>query len=275
MPWYRNDRNDSHWYEDQGNGPPIVFLHGWCMSSEVWRLQMESLSPLFRVIAPDLRGHGRSALSSDGYCFEAVAADITALFRQLDLHDTLLVGWSMGAEIAMQAFGQLRERLSGLVLVAGTPRFLAAANFPYALGRSEADGMAAKLRRNTERALKGFVGRMFAPPEMEDREAVGKISSLLDTIPVPETAVALQCLESLAEADMRHLLGAIDLPVLVVNGDQDKICLPEASGYLARHLADCRQVEFSGCGHAPFLTRSDQFDAVLIDFIRRVLESGN
>lgn len=275
MPWYRNDSNDCLWYEDQGNGPSIVFLHGWCMSSEVWRLQIESLSPMFRVVVPDLRGHGRSAVPGDGYCFETFAADLDALFRHLDLNDTLLVGWSMGAEIAMEAFGQLRERLSGVVLVAGTPRFLAAVDFPHALGRLEADGMAAKLRRNTERALQGFVGRMFVTSEIEGSEAVGKISSLLDTIPVPETTVALQCLEALTEADVRHLLAAIDLPVLVINGDQDKICLPEASGYLARHLADCRQVEFSGCGHAPFLTRSDQFDAVLINFIRRVLESGN
>lgn len=275
MPWYHNDQNDSHWYEDLGNGPPIVFLHGWCMSSEVWRLQMESLSSLFRVIVPDLRGHGRSALSSDGYCFEAIAADIAALFRRLDLNEAFLVGWSMGAEIAMEAFGQLRGRLSGLVLVGGTPRFLASDDFPHALGRLEAAGMAVKLRRNTERALKGFIGRMFVTSELEDRDAVGKINSLLDSIPIPETAVALQCLEALTEADMRHLLAAIDLPVLVINGDQDMICLPEASGYLARHLADCRQVEFSGCGHAPFLTRSEQFDAVLINFIRRVLESGN
>jgi pimeloyl-ACP methyl ester esterase len=270
MPWYENGAGDSLWYEESGTGPPLVLLHGWCMSSSVWRPQIEKLSDTFRVIAPDLAGHGRSASSVDGCRFDGFAADIVALFRYLDLTDALLAGWSLGAQAALQAFGPLRERIAGLVLISATPRFTATADFPWGLAPVEADGMALKLRRNAARALEGFTARMFAPDELNDPALAALVHDLLAAIPIPESGVALQCLKALVEADMRDLLPAIDRPTLIVNGDRDVICLPEASAFLDQQIASSRRVVIQGCGHAPFLTRSREFDACLMDFSRRV-----
>src|SRR6185369_4748451 len=162
MPWYTNDNCERLWYEDQGEGPAIVLIHGWCMSSAVWRFQLEQLSGSFRVIAPDLAGHSRSEKSADGYSFERFAADIAALFRHLGLEQAILVGWSMGAQVALLARPLVRERLAGLVLVSGTPRFTATDDFPHALAEVEAAGMGVKVRRNVGRALEGFTRSMFA-----------------------------------------------------------------------------------------------------------------
>lgn len=270
MPWYSNINGDSLWYEERGSGPAIVLIHGWCMSSAVWQLQLESLSRSFRVIAPDLRGHGRSAPSSYGYGFDSYVADIAELFHQLDLGETLLVGWSLGAQIVLQSFARLREKVAGMGLISGTPRFTAAADFPCALGTIEADGMAVKLRRNTARALEGFVGRMFAPGELDDPTLSAQIIDLLAAIPVPETGIALQALQALVEADMRCILPCIDVPTLIVNGDRDVICLPGASAYMAQIIVNCQHIVMPGCGHAPFLTRSMAFDMALTDFRRRI-----
>ena len=133
MPWFNNDSGDRLWYEDCGNGPAIVLIHGWCMSSSVWQQQIKSLSSAFRVIAPDLRGHGSSAQSSTGYRYEGFVADISALFRHLDLKETLLAGWSLGVQVAIQAFSSLRQKLTGLVLIAGTPCFISREGFLYPL----------------------------------------------------------------------------------------------------------------------------------------------
>ena len=270
MPWYENGHNDRLWYEDHGTGPVLVLLHGWCMSSAVWRLQFEGLSAEYRVIAPDLAGHGRSAQSARRYGFAEFAADVTDLFRYLELTDALLVGWSLGAQVAIQSFGQLRERLAGLVLVSATPCFTAAADFPWGLVPAEAKGMAVKVRRNAQRALEGFTTRMFASEELDDPVVAAQIRDLLAAVPIPETGLALQSLEALAEADMRPLLSAIDLPTLIINGDRDVICLPGASLYLARQIAFSSQVVLPGCGHAPFLTRSREFAACIVNFSRRV-----
>lgn len=270
MPWYNNRHGDSLWYEECGSGPAIVLIHGWCMSSAVWQFQLENLSRSFRVIAPDLRGHGRSIPSSDGYCIDIYVADIAELYRQLDLNETLLVGWSLGAQIVLQSFAMLREKVAGVGLISGTPRFTATADFPCALGAIEADGMAVKLRRNTARALEGFVNRMFAPEELDNPTLSARIIDLLAAIPVPEAGIALQSLQALVEADMRSMLPGIDVPTLIINGDRDLICLPGASAYMAQIIVHCQQVVMPGCGHAPFLTRSGAFDTALTDFRRRI-----
>jgi pimeloyl-[acyl-carrier protein] methyl ester esterase len=242
------------------------------MSSEIWRLQFAGLAGSFRVIAPDLAGHGRSAQSATGYSFEGFAADIVALLRHLDLADALLVGWSLGGQAVLQAFAQARERLSGLVLVAATPRFTASADFPAALAPNEAEGMARKLRRNTARAWEGFTGRMFAPGELDDPDLAEQVREVLASLPTPDTDVALQSLQALAGADMRHLLATIDLPTLIIGGDRDVICLPQASAYLAQMIPFSRRVVMSGCGHAPFLTSSIAFNDCIAEFSRRALE---
>ncbi|HEX9079943.1 MAG TPA: alpha/beta fold hydrolase [Desulfuromonadaceae bacterium] len=271
MPWYESG-NNRLWYEEHGTGPALVLLHGWCMSSAVWRLQFEELSVRYRIIAPDLAGHGKSGACGGNHGFDRFAADIVALFRHLELREALLGGWSMGAQVVLDACGRLREQVAGLVLISATPRFTVAEDFPWGLSPVEAKGMAVKLRRNAPRALEGFTARMFAPGEPEVPDLAARIRELLDGIPVPATDVALQSLESLAEADMRPLLFGIDLPTLIINGDRDVICLPGASEYLARQMPLSSRVVMNDCGHAPFLTRSREFAACIDDFGRRVRE---
>lgn len=271
MPWY-DTGGTRLWYEDHGAGRPLVLLHGWCMSSAVWRFQFEGLAGSYRVIAPDLAGHGRSGPSGAGYTLEGFSADVAALFHHLDLGDALLGGWSMGGQVALEACGHLTERLAGLVLISATPRFTASEDFPWGLAPVEAQGMAVKLRRNAQRALEGFKGRMFASDELTDPTLAAKVQALLDDVPIPETGAALESLEALAEADQRALLPPIGLPTLVINGEHDRICLPGASDYLGQRIRFSSRQVMAGCGHAPFLTRSREFDACLVQFGRRVRE---
>ena len=270
MPWYENDICDRLWYEELGSGPPLILLHGWCMSSAVWRFQFDALSENFRVIAPDLRGFGRSSDCSIDCNFSGFAADLAALIRHLDSADILLTGWSMGAQVALQALPLIREKLAGLVLVSATPTFIGRDDFSHALSRIEADGMALKVRRNIHRALTGFISRMFAPGELDDVALAGQVSDVLSTVPVPTVEVALQSLQALVDADMREIAAAVDLPTLIINGDSDIICLPEASAWLSNTISASRQSIFTGCGHALFLTCSSRFNAELTGFFRRI-----
>jgi pimeloyl-ACP methyl ester esterase len=269
MPWYGNSAGEHFWYEEQGEGPPLVLLHGWCMSSSIWRFQMDQLCTSFRVIAPDLAGHGRSP-AADGCHLEGFAADIAALFRHLDLSGAILGGWSMGAQVALRTVPLIRERLDGLVLICGTPCFTAKDGFPYGLSRVEADGMALKVRRNIKRALDGFIARMFAPGELDDARLAGDIHTVLTTVAVPETETALQSLAALTEADLRGELEAVALPTLLISGELDVICLASASTCMAGLIPDCELVMLKGCGHAPFLTRSSVFNKLLIEFLEKV-----
>jgi pimeloyl-[acyl-carrier protein] methyl ester esterase len=266
MPWYAGDAGGRLWYEERGAGTPVVFIHGWCMSSAVWRLQREGLSHAFRVIAVDLPGHGTSPPPAGGFHVKCCAAGVAGLCESLDLHEVLLVGWSLGSLIALEVSLLLRERLSGLVLTAGTPRFMQGDGFPYGLSSVEVEGMARKVQRSLRRALDGFSARMFAPGELDDPALAVMVQELLSALPVPAVDAAIQALDALVETDQRERLALIDLPTLILNGDSDVICLPQASAFLAERIPTARQVVFAGCGHAPFLTQSRRFNACLEEF---------
>lgn len=272
MPWYLSRRGEQLWYEERGAGCPVVLLHGWCMSSAVWKYQFDSLSSSMRLLAPDLRGHGRSRGISCGLNFERFATDLVDLCDALNLSKVVLVGWSMGAQIALQSSAELSGRLSGMVLVSATPRFTASDDFPHALACNEASGMRLKVQRNTQRALEGFYSRLFADGELESNPSAMEIKQLLSAIASPDTDSALEALDALARTDMRELLSTIAIPTLIMNGTLDRICLSQASTYLKEHIPDARQTVFHGCGHAPFLTQSAQFNAEITRFVRSVCE---
>lgn len=275
MAWYAADSGARLWYEDRGAGTPIIFIHGWCMSSAVWRLQSEGLLDTFRVITIDLPGHGRSSLGYGGFQIKGCAGDIAGLFQSLNLQYALLAGWSLGSLIALESFMLLRDRLSGLVLIGGTPRFTQGGGFPYGLSRIEVDGMIRKVQRSLPRALEGFTARMFASGELDTPSLAATVRELLSSVPLPTTDAALQALEALLESDLRDRLDLIDLPTLIMNGDRDVICLPQASGFLAQGISGAQRIEFAGCGHAPFLTQSARFNACLDEFRGKVGARGH
>jgi pimeloyl-ACP methyl ester esterase len=268
MAYYKNMSGLNLWYEEEGSGVPLVLLHGWCKSSSVWRLQLDSLSSDFRVIAPDLAGYGKSESSSGKYELESYVDDLWALFKTLSLQNAILVGWSQGGQIAMQACSRLREHLSGLVLVSTTPRFTAGSGFQFGLTEFEAQGMIVKVRRNLSRALDGFNVNMFASGELESCPEKQSVLEILSSGQIPSPDTAIQGLHLLYGADLRSLLPSIDLPVLIVSGDSDGICLPEASLYLSENIAGSSRAVIAGCGHAPFLTKYKNFNDIICKFIR-------
>jgi pimeloyl-[acyl-carrier protein] methyl ester esterase len=157
-----------------------------------------------------------------------------------------------------------------MVLVSATPSFTASDDFPHGLAGNEASGMRLKVQRNTQRALDGFYSRLFAEGELETNSSSTEIKQLLSSIETPDTSAVLGALDALARTDMRHLLASIAIPTLILNGAQDRICLPQASSYLKAHIPDTEQTVFPDCGHAPFLTHSHQFNYEIIRFARRV-----
>ena len=265
MPFLETDDGVRLHYEDEGNGPPLVFVHGWAMSGRVWRFQDQAFAPDHRVVVPDLRGHGRSEA---GDCtLDRMADDLAALWSRLDLRDGVVVGWSLGAQVALRAFSQLRERLRGMVLVGATPRFTAADGYPHGLPAAEARGMGVRLKRDFNRTMGEFFRSMFAPGEL-DRDQENRIArEIVMGGKMPEPAMARRALETLAAADLRDLLPRVDRPVLLLHGSADTICLPGAARFMAGQLPQATLQIFDGCGHAPFLSRPADFNHALAQFL--------
>jgi len=252
-------------YRDSGHGRPLLFVHGWLMSHSVWTFQ-SPLADCFRVVAPDLRGHGFS--DGAGFSYDACVADLVALMDQLGLDKTVIVGWSMGAQIALRSWPILRERVAALVLVGGTPRFCAHDGYEHGLPHAEARGMGLRLRRSFTRTAGEFYSGMFSPEDQRDNDINAMAKTILSRL--PELPVALSALDELVSADLRGLLSEVTVPVLLVHGESDRICLPGASRYMQAKLPDSRLQLFPGVGHAPFLVRPTEFNAQISAFARGV-----
>jgi pimeloyl-[acyl-carrier protein] methyl ester esterase len=267
MPYIETSSGVEIYYEETGYGRPLVMLHGWSGSGKLWEFQRE-LADNFRLIIPDLRGHGRSGALASGYLLGDLASDTVTLFDRLDLKDAALLGWSLGSQVALAAFPQLRERISGLVLVGATPRFTATDGYPHGLPSNELRGMRLRLGRDFNGTMRGFFQGMFVVGELtqEQDERINReivIGGLL-----PEPAIALAALDILSTADLREMLPSINRRVLLIHGSLDAICPMGTAHFMAERLPDARLIIIDGAGHAPCLSRPAEFNAILRDFLQ-------
>lgn len=268
MPFLQTSAGGQIWYQQQGSGRTLLLIHGWCMSSAVWKFQQEVLASRYHVVTFDLRGHGRSTVPTVGMGgFDGYAADLVELVQSLAVHNLVVVGWSLGAQVLLRAYAELENLLSGLVLVGATPRFTAAPHFPYGLPSKEAEGMRLKVRRNLERALSGFHRQLFVEGEVCEPQQLEQIAAVLAAVEAPSSQAALDGLDALMTAEMLHESARISCPVLLLHGEQDGICLPQASSWLAQAIPHSRRIVYPACGHAPFLSRPCQFNNDLSQFV--------
>lgn len=250
---------------DEGQGaPPLLFVHGWMMSHEVWREQFAAFSKVHRTVALDLRGFGASGKPEGDYSIDTFCNDLDFVTSSLALEKPVVVGWSMGASVALVYAATRPERVSKLVLVDGTPLLVATSDFPHGIPPEAAQQFVAQLQADFFQAARGFVEPMFPEPGTDHlKDWIHGITQ--QTKP----SIAIGCLISAGTQDLRPHLGNVRAPTLVCYGEEDRVCLPEASRYMADRIPQAEVVSFPGKGHAPFLTDTQAFNDALRAFLQR------
>jgi len=238
--------------------PALLFVHGIMMSHKVWDHQVAEFADKYRVVCVDLRGFGRSTAGNPDFGFEDHANDLVEIIDRLQLRDVTLVGWSMGGAIGQVLAAGHGGGISRLVLVDTTPQLLASAEFPHALPAEAAMQLGQLLSADFAQGCAAFCS-MIAP---EDADAT-KLLTAIAAATSPN--VALSAFASSGPRSLIGLLPQITTPTRIIAGTDDRICLPQASEFLAEHIPGCKHgVEWiQGAGHAPFLTRPKQFNAAL------------
>lgn len=255
-------------YDDRGEGRPLLLLHGWAMSRRVWAFQY-GLNDACRIIAPDLRGHGASAFAG-AFGLDDLAADVAILCEALDLHDAVVVGWSLGAQVALKSFAAIRRRVAGMILVGGTPRFTTTEIYDAGLPVREVRGLEARLKRDYTRTMGEFFRRMFAPGELSREQGNRIAREVVMGSRQPELSSAQAGLAILREEDLRPILPGIDCPIYLLHGDSDTICPPAAAKCMASLLPKARLALLPGVGHAPFLSQPDTFNQMLRHYLQEI-----
>lgn len=241
----------------EGQGRPLVALHGWGMNQRVWQPIRERLIQQAQVTWVDLPGHGRSV--------ELKLASLEAVVEQLIPHipdHAVIMGWSLGGLIAQALAQRLPERVAGLILIATTPRFVVAADWPYALSAEVLQGFA----DNLEQDYAATVRRFFALQFMGVRSDPTALNLLRDQIlQYPASLPALKAgLGILRTTDYRQ--AAIRQPCLWLLGRLDKL-IPShvAEGLQSLDYANVKTM--SKAAHVPFVTHPDEFMSIVEDFL--------
>jgi pimeloyl-ACP methyl ester carboxylesterase len=258
-------------YLDEGSGRPIVFVHGFTVTSRFFERQRAFFAGRYRFIAPDLRSHGRSEKTASGNTLPIQTRDLHELFSALDLHGAVLVGWSNGAfNVWRYLHDYGSDRVAGIVVVDESP--CPVKRDGWSLGYFELAGLIAGMEArqvdNEAFVRNVFLGRIFAEPPGED-DAEWMAAEILMMPPATAAAVGF---DSMAR-DYRPLLAEVDVPALVCFGSRSIV--PGDNGiYLAEAIPNARLVHFEKSGHAPFWEEPDRFNSEVAAFVDELPSRG-
>jgi pimeloyl-[acyl-carrier protein] methyl ester esterase len=228
----------------------LVFFHGWGAAGDIWQAQVEAFA-----------AQGVQVLAPTWPAWEV--AWLAAYLHDLPLAETILVGWSLGGMLLLEALSQEGLVPGGLVLVAAPASFCARPDYPWGQPRAVVRALRRTVREDPRRGLADFAGRCLAPGEADFQEDI-----LQGFQPRPGEADLAAGLDYLLNTDLRAKLPGVPPGALIIQGDQDAIVPPAQAEALRQSLNDAQVVKFPGVGHVPFVTRAAGFNMVLKDFMR-------
>ena len=262
------------YYEDHGAGTPVVLVHGYLADGRSWEKQETALLAAgYRIISYDRRGSGFSSRPAAGYDYDTLAADLNVLLEELDVRDAVLAGCCSGTgEVAryLGTYGQRRVRAAALL--APLPPFLprSAAN-PDGADRGILDDLLAELTTDRPAAVKTYLDRYYnldllGGSRVSDQAWQNSFQAAIRVC----AAAALGCAAAWRE-DFRADLARITVPVLILQGAQDRVMPLAATGNrLAILLADARLVVVPEGPHAIIWTHAAEVNRALLGFLRAV-----
>jgi 3-oxoadipate enol-lactonase len=248
-------------YTDTGVGQPVVLLHGYPFNRSLWNEQVTALSNSYRVITPDLRGHGESEATPGAATMNRMAQDVALLLDQLEIPRAVIGGLSMGGYVALAFYKQFPSRVRALVL---------------ADTRAQADTEEGKQTRHqqAEKALAegmagiadGMLPKLLTPDTVSKRpELVKRVRDMmLKTKPEGAAGALLGMAE---RDDNTPLLSQISCPTLILVGQDDPITPVTDSEKMHREIAGSRLVVLENAAHVSNLERTEQFNEELVRFL--------
>ncbi|MHB1843730.1 MAG: alpha/beta fold hydrolase [Deltaproteobacteria bacterium] len=258
MPTFRTSANLTLGYRDLGHGAPVLFLHAFPLSSEMWRSQLALFAPERRVVAVDFPGFGQSPAASGALSMREYARAVAELSRWLGLGRFSLVGLSMGGYAALELASLNPELLTSLVLA------------DTRAGADSAEGARDRLAM-ADRALRegvSFVTELFLPRLLSSHASpdVVRLVRRLSERASPQGVAAAQRAMA-ARVDHHATLERLRCPALVVCGSEDSLTVPAESERMARALPQGRLELLRGVGHLTNLEADEAFNRALVSFL--------
>ena len=247
-------------YAEAGQGTPVVLLHGFPLSGAIWHEQQQRLSDGFRVITPDLRGHGRSPAPRGVYDMDVLARDVLALLDLLEIKQAVIMGHSMGGYVALAAWRLFPKRFLALGLVASQA------------GADSADGRLGRYKMAEKVAVDGnkvvaeaMLPRLFAPTLPAEAPMIDHVRQLILNTPCAGIIGSLQGMAQ--RPDCVALLPEISVPVLILAGAQDQIIAPDKAKAMAAAMKTGTLKMIENAGHMLMLEQPEETTSALKRFL--------
>jgi non-heme chloroperoxidase len=261
------------YYEDHGAGQPVVLIHGYPLSGRAWDKQVPVLLDAgHRVITYDRRGFGNSSQPAIGYDYDTFAADLRALVEHLDLREAVLVGHSMGTGEVTRYLGTYGSaRVAKGVLISPIPPFLLQTqDNPEGLPASLFDGFVQAAQADAPAWMKSFLDSFYNIDVLGGTLVSDQAyQASWNTAASASAAAAVACIPTW-ETDFRGDLPKIDVPILVIDGEADRVLPFDKTGQrLPGLIKDMQLVAIEGGPHAIAWTHTDQVNRALLDFLAK------
>ena len=265
---------------ERGQGRPLLLIHGVTLQARIWAPQFHLLADRYRVLAMDVRGHGRSEAGADGFGRKIAARDVRAVLEHFDLRHAVVVGHSMGGMILMEFAGdfpeELQERVAGLVFM-DTAAYQVAPK--VALPVMQALGRRVRTRFDTGRPVPdrpmgdddmSWVMSRLAFGSRPSARAVDELRRCGAEVP---QSTSLPSWIDILDHDARDALGATSTPSMILVGSRDLLTPVAGARRIARFLPHARLEVLPGCGHQMMQERPFEFARLLDDFTAHLSEA--
>jgi non-heme chloroperoxidase len=266
-----NSGNIELYYEDHGSGQPVVLIHGYPLSGASWEKQVPVLlNAGYRVITYDRRGFGRSSQPTDGYNYDTFTEDLHKLITQLKLQDFTLAGFSMGGGEIARYFGKYGSKgVSKAVIMGGVPPFLLKTeDNPEGVDGSVFEGIKKAVAADRYAFFTEFYKNFYNTDQLLGKRVSEEVVKASWNIAAGASAIAsLACVPTWHE-DFRKDLERVDVPTLVIHGDEDRIVPITAAGArTANMIKGARLHVVKGGPHCITWTHAEEVNAQLLSFL--------
>jgi non-heme chloroperoxidase len=277
MPTITTKDGAQIFYKDWGTGQPVVFSHGWPLNADAWDDQLFFFaSNGYRAIAHDRRGHGRSTQTRDGNNIDTYADDLAALTEKLDLRNAIHVGHSTGGgEVVRYLARHGTKRVAKAVLIGAIPPFmLKTADNPEGVPIGEFDKIRAGVLADRSQFWKDLSFPFYGANRPDSKVSEGVRDAFWLMSMQAGMPAAYDCINAFSETDFRQDLPKIDVPTLVIHGDDDQIVPFNVGGARSSKMIKGATLKvYKGAPHGLMSTNKDQLNADLLEFAEQQPEA--
>ncbi|WP_347053237.1 alpha/beta fold hydrolase [Flavobacterium olei] len=257
--------------KDYGQGKPVILIHGWPLSNEMWEYQIDNLvQNNFRVIAYDRRGFGKSSQPWDGYDYDTLADDLQEIIEQLELTDVTLVGFSMGGGEVVRYFSRHGGKgvTKAALISSVVPFLLKTSDNPDGHPREKSDTTAEAIKEDRIAFIDNFGKTFFGVNIINKPLSSSLLEYYRNLCAAASPRATLKCAESFSFTDFRDELDFVKVPTLIIHGDDDKIVpIDLTSKKASEGIANNTYIVYEGAPHGLFYTEKEKLNADLLQFL--------